>query len=144
MTRARQIENVIKKHDPMLVCRKDLKGVMRVFRKAFRKELIWLDDNKFLIYGQPELQTVFSITEDWTERTKPVDWGIEPILARLKAIDAWSNESLMEELMSSYEKSEESKRRAFRNDVESFMYEMRPAFKKTFSDTRTALMNNKF
>lgn len=36
-----------------------------------------------------------SLTEDWTSRTSPVDWGLECISKKLREIDGWNPESII-------------------------------------------------
>jgi len=45
-------------------------------------------------------------------------------MARLKAMDLWSNPKFAEDLINSYEKADETRAKEKRNDIESFFYEM--------------------
>lgn len=83
---------------------------------------------------------VFSLTDNWTLTGKPVEWGSEPILARLKAMDLWNSGVGLEEVLEHNEQVDLSRERARKNNIESFLYEFRSQFSKTFSDVNTANM----
>ena len=83
---------------------------------------------------------VFSLTDNWQLTGKPVEWGAEPILARLKAMDLWNSGVGLEEAIAHNEQVDLSKERARKNSIESFLYEFRSQFHKTFSDVNTANM----
>lgn len=87
---------------------------------------------------------IFSLTENWGLRGKPVEWGIEPILARLKAIDLWNQGvTSVDNLVAEQERVEEGKMRDFRNNTESFLKDFRRQFARATNDVNTALMDKK-
>jgi len=81
---------------------------------------------------------VFSLTDNWTLTGKPVEWGSEPILARLKAMDLWNSGVGLEEMFEHNDKVELSKERARKNNIESFLLDFRRQFAKTFDGVNTA------
>ena len=81
---------------------------------------------------------VFSLTDNWTLTGKPVEWGSEPILARLKAMDLWNNGIGLEQAIEHNTKLEESKERDRKNSIESFLLDFRRQFAKTFDGVNTA------
>lgn len=93
-----------------------------------------------ILASRPQPQPVMDLTDNWNIGGTPVEWGIEPILARLKAIDIASNPTLFEDMMKGYEKLAESKERDFTNNVESFLLDFRRQFAKTFNDINTSTM----
>jgi hypothetical protein len=84
-----------------------------------------------------------SLTRDWTANTENVDWGVEPIIQRLKDIDTWHSESVVNQLEKMHKLADESKERALQNKVEDFAHEWRPTFKKAFSDVNVSTMSKK-
>ena len=92
----------------------------------------WLND---------EEQLVCSLTDTWGSMGRPTDWGIEPVIAHLRAIDLFNRDDIFDSLMKDQERVAESKERDFRNSTESFLLEYRDAFKKDFADVRTANMD---
>ena len=130
MSRVKEINRAVKAYDSELfaVCNKPPR--IDVYRQHRDK------------LSPPHL--IFSLTEDWTVQSKPIEWGIEPVIARLKAMDLWQNGVTLDTLIDEHEKAEESKRRAFRNDVESFLYDFRSSFKKATDGVNTALIKNSY
>jgi hypothetical protein len=86
---------------------------------------------------------LFPLTDDWTISGRPVEWGIEVVLARIKAHDLWRDDSLAEQLIASYEKASESKDRDRRNNLESFLYDYRSTFAKATNGVNTSLLPKK-
>lgn len=85
---------------------------------------------------------IFALTDDWTAKGKPREWGIEPVLNRLKAIDLWkSGDSVIDRILADYEKAEESERRASRNSIESFLLEFRKPFARATNGINTSLLS---
>lgn len=70
-----------------------------------------------------------------------MNWGVEVIIARLKALDLWRNDKLAEELILGYEKDEQIKQKDFRNNVESFLKDFRRQFAKATDGINTACLS---
>lgn len=83
---------------------------------------------------------IFSLTENWSLKSQPAEWGIEPVIARLKAIDLWANGVTVEQLAEDDEKRKASSRRGFRNNIEAFMGEFRRTFAKATDSINTSLL----
>jgi hypothetical protein len=139
MGRVESITRELQNYDGQLFAKR-VQGRIDVMRKGHRMEYCGQLDDGALYHSRRADHYIFSLTENWSVSGKPVDWGILPILARLKAIDCWSRDDFMQELEESYEKNKKSKERDFSNTVESFMYEFRSAFKKTFNDINTSTL----
>lgn len=87
---------------------------------------------------------IFSLTHNWGLRGRPVEWGILPIIERLKAIDLWNQGSTwVDQIVQEQEAAQASKDRDRKNNLESFLYEMRPQFAKATNDINTSLMNKR-
>lgn len=102
------------------------------------------DDQKLHIYQErfPEDIYVCSLTDNWNKNGEPCDWGILPIINKLKAHDMASDGGVefWNMIVKDYEKNAESKRRDFDNSVESFLYEFRPQFARATNDVNTACL----
>jgi len=133
----RRITKEVQRHDKNLFAKRSHTGKVQIFRKAktYRKEVL---DNCTLFYLVDAPQYVISLTDDWSGNGKNVEWGLEPIRQRLKAIDLWSNEQLFEEIMNQNEEVDVSNERNLKNNTENFLYEFRDQFKKTFNNVNTA------
>lgn len=143
--RLARITSEIKKYDRALFCSETSEGIPAIFRKTVRQEVFDMseDEKASLVVFKDSHQLVFPLTDTWKVTGKIVDWGIEPILARLKAMDLWNNESLTEDLIKSYEKTEQTRAKDHRNNIESFFSDMRGTFKKDWSDINTSSMAKK-
>lgn len=83
---------------------------------------------------------LFCLTDTWTTKGRSVDWGIEPVMSRIKAIDIWRDDTMVERLLNDYQEDEKAQERSMHNNIEAFLYDFRSEFKKTFSDVNTASM----
>jgi hypothetical protein len=70
-----------------------------------------------------------------------VDWGIEPILARLKEMDL-HNRDVVGDLIRDYEKREQAKARHMRSENEAFFSHNHKRFARATSDINTALIKS--
>ena len=123
-SRLRDLNNELKKYDRQLYVDRDLSGKLHIYR---RKSSISND-------------YVFSLTEDWTTRGAPANWGVLPILNRLRAMDLQSHPDIFKELEDAYNKSKESKQRDTRNNVESFLLDFRRQFAKATNEINTGTL----
>lgn len=137
-----RITKAVKRYDYLLFCKRNIEGKQCIYRQGKLLESYMLDDSKVLYNVKSTPNFIFALTHNWKESGYTVDWGIEPILARLKAIDLWKRD-LADECEKNEEKHIESLARERKNTTESFLYEFRDKFKKTFSDVNTANMNKK-
>lgn len=83
---------------------------------------------------------VMSLTDNWSSSGTPVPWGIEPILMRLRQIDASSSDHLSE-IRKGRARREESAKREVRNNLEAGLYESRREFADAFKDINTSILD---
>lgn len=130
MGRLKEINRALKAFDSELTAKSQEPPRIDVFRQGRHK-----DSPPFYI---------FSLTDNWGLRGKPVPWGIEPILARLKAIDLWNQgTSTVDAILAEQEKYAASKDRERKNTLESFLYDIRRDFAKATNDINTSLMDKR-
>lgn len=136
-TRAQRLTEIVKRYDSKLYVDTIPSGALAVFRRTSR--FISYDiDGDTVAFELPSPYLVFSLTENWSAAGKAVDWGIEVILARLKAIDLWNNDRQAEELLKSYEKADAGRKKDRRNNTEAFLYDFRRQFAKAFDGVNTS------
>jgi hypothetical protein len=135
--RIESINSKIKAHDSLLFCKRNQEGKLCIYRKSQTAERYNLDDGAVLINLRSTPYLVFAITHNWKESGYDVDWGIEPILARLKAHDLW-NRDLASEVIEREEKNQASRDRAGKNMMEDFARDLYPVFKKGLKDINTS------
>lgn len=90
----------------------------------------------------PLSERVICLTDNWVETGCPVDWGIEPILAKLRAIDLWNRTDWQEWFTKQAEEHDESKKRDRRNNIESFLLDNRRSFAQATEGYTTRTLIN--
>lgn len=139
MGRAEVITRAVKQYDRELYCGRDKEGKLCIFRKSLRWEAYELEENVVLRVARPAPHLVFPLTDNWKSQGMPVDWGVMPILDRLRAHDL-HNRDLVRELEKEYDKNKEQLARESHNQAEACASEMRNQFKKAFADVNTSSM----
>lgn len=136
-----RLTGTVQRHDEKLFVKKDDFGRMVVWREGF--DLITYNVDGSIIHClSPSPRFIMALTENWSLSGEPCEWGVEPLLERLKAIDSWNLQSFVNaEMEGLNERSDESRRRSMNNKLEAAAYESYGVFKKTFADINTANMN---
>lgn len=134
-----RIESTIKRHDKELFLNKNFRGELQIMRKAY--QLVPHDFNGVeVLVKTPAPHYIMSLTADWTSRTLPVDWGLDPIVRRLQEIDGW-NEDPFQRIKKLNAKVDEKKTNAFASLSEDVAKEWRKDFKKHTKDILTHSMD---
>jgi len=154
VTWEKRLTKALKRYDPQLYARRvdtlkrDKSGEfmsqtqMHVFRKSARYEVMSFEDGHIL-YSRPQGQFVFALTDNWVSKGDPRPWGIEPVMARLKALDLWNRGvDIFDEIEKEDEKDEESSKRDLKNNTESFLYDFASEFRKATGQINTSNLKN--
>lgn len=91
-------------------------------------------------YAMSPPHFLFALTDNWKVDGRPVEWGIELVLDRIRANDLWRDDSFVENYLKLTDKWKESKERDRKNNMESFLYDFRSEFHKATKDINTALL----
>lgn len=129
----------LKEYDSQLFAKKAEDGVIHILRRTVVWDSFQFNGDTYR-YSRYEPHFVFALTDNWKPSGKPVDCSSDVVLNRIKAMDLWRDDQFVERLLAGYEKDKETKERHMRNDIESFLYEFRPQFAKTFNDVNTSTM----
>ena len=127
MGRVREITRAVASYDPCLYAQETCAGRIDIYRK-----------NRDAMYPPHFL---FALTDTWQPTGRPVDWGVEPLMNRIRAMDLWRDDTFVERWEANHEKLEQGKRRDFGNSVESFMYDFRRQFQRATNDINTSTLN---
>ena len=84
---------------------------------------------------------LFSLTDTWQPTGRPVPYGSDTIVNRIKAHDLWRDDSFVENYIKESEVRKDSKDRALKNSIESFLYDFRKTFAKATDGINTANLN---
>lgn len=136
--RVRSLNQAIQSHDRDLYVRRESHGI-NVYRKGTAFDYFDLDGFR-LLYSRPNPKFILALTDNWNVTGKPVDWGIEPVIQRLKAIDMQGDFNEVTTLMDQMEKDEEQKIISKRSKFEDMAKEMRPVFAKAFDGVNTSTL----
>lgn len=121
---AKTLDRSLKGHDRMLYVQETRAGRFDIYRKS---EM-----------GMRPPHFLFSLTDNWQLKGTPVPWGTEVVLNRIKAHDLWRDDTFVERWIKDEEARKESKERARRNSIESFLYDFRSQFHRATSDINTS------
>lgn len=67
-------------------------------------------------HGKTVDNFVLALTDSWTISGKSVDWGIEPLMKKLREMDAWTRVTLYEEFVKERETKLKDKERLRHNE----------------------------
>lgn len=124
---AKRIEQGLKNHDSLLFLQESKLGRYDVYRKTQ--------------FGEAPPNLICSLTDDWSVKGSPVEYGLYVVLDRIKAHDLWRDDSFIENWIKEREKEGESRDRARRNSIESFLYDFRSQFQRATDGINTGSLN---
>ena len=120
----KSLNKQLKSHDSELFCQETRAGRIDVYRKSK--------------WGSKPPEFIFCLTEDWTVNSRPVPWGNDVVINRIKAHDLWRDDNFIEEVLADQEKEPERQEKALRNSIESFLYDFRRQFARATDSVNTA------
>lgn len=123
-SRAKEVNRVVSLYDRELFAKRENNGAIHIYRKTGRSA----DPYHF----------VTALTNNWTVRGTPRDWGLEVIQNRLAAHDLWKNETIVDRVNAEAEQNALSRERAMNNSVESFLYDFRRQFARATDGVNTS------
>lgn len=136
--RVKTITSHLKRYDSDLFADRNNDGFINIMRNhKVYDHFKYQDKNLFVSAIRPQFVTV--LTSDWTHNTDPVEWGIEPLLHKIKQMDQWTKkENALEEIRRHNEQVDKNKERALRNEVRARAADLRRDFALATSDINTS------
>lgn len=119
-----KLNRELKNHDSFLYLQEMPNGRFDVYRRSS------------LGCNPPHL--IFSLTSNWTVKGRPIEYGIDVVLARIKAHDLWRDDTFVDNYIKSHQKLKESQDRDLSNNIESFLYDFRSQFAKATDGINTS------
>jgi hypothetical protein len=134
--RLRRINRELRSYDRNLFAVQANTGVIHVLRKAEKWEAAdALDIEEADKSTRP--QFIFATTDDWTQSGSPREWGIEPIMEHLRAMDSWTaSERPLAKIRRNRERLEQETKRAWENTNRAIAADMRRDFARVTNDIR--------
>ncbi len=137
-SRVRILNKHLKSYDWQLVSMR-LGDRINVYRyNTYWEPFEW--QNKKYLYAKKVPQFILSLSENWLADGKPVDWGIEPLMRKIREMDQWRDDSMYENLTKQRERFKELKEREFKNNVKALAYDMRRDFAQATNDINTSTL----
>ena len=126
-SRVREVNRVVKGYDKCLVAQRERNGAIHIYRR---------NPNP----ADP-LHFVMALTDTWTARGIPREWGLTVVEARLMAHDLWKNETIVDRLEKEMQKRDESLERDRKNSIEAFLYDFRRQFARATDGINTSSLS---
>ncbi len=136
---AQRLTNLVRTYDRELFCERNKAGTLCIYRNGYTGEKYDVD-GETIVWSRPTPFFIFALTHNWQYQGRPVEWGRDVIINRLKAMDLWKDRTLVDELAEGYHKDEESFDRELDNTIEAFVKDFRRPFQKAFEGVRTCNM----
>jgi hypothetical protein len=129
----------LKGHDKDLYAEQSLNGLVTVQRRSVHwQSVAW--EKGVLHYSRPISQFVLALTDTWQLQGNPVDWGIEPVLSRIKELDAYRDDSMLDQMRKERERTEELKQKSFRSEIRARAYDLRKEFAQATNEINTSTL----
>lgn len=125
--RAVHLNRIIKSHDRDLFVERSRRGTLILKRKAEVSD-VYEVDGCTLIHNRQKPQVVFHLTDNWTATGKPVDWGADAVIERLREHDTWHNPDFFRKFEEQSERARASRKRHLRSEAEAFFSDYRREF----------------
>ncbi len=133
MRREHRLTQVVKEYDPKLFVKSDETGKMHLIRKTTRMERISFNGQSVLC-SRPDYQSIFSLTDNWLSSGTAVDWGIEPIMARIREIDSHRSGEILDRINAAADEVAVEKKREVDRKSDRIAREMLDPIRKDFAD----------
>lgn len=139
MSYLRTINRELKFFDRKLYADKTADGKVQIFREGVQWDSIPFE-NSVLWYSRPQPYYILSLTHNWAQQGKPVEWGLEPLLMRLREIDDHRID-VLGKIHEENEKRAQLARRSKHNEYKAAAADSRRDFARAVNDINTSTLN---
>lgn len=130
--RASRLQKELRSYDPQLFVVKASNGMLQVWRKPDSLNLA----NLYADERPKSAQLILPITDDWTLKGRPVEWGIDPILRKISSMDAWRDDSGYDKFVKRREQAEQERVRVRSNENRARANDLRKDIARVTNDYR--------
>jgi hypothetical protein len=134
-----RLNNEVKSYWRDLYAIRTSSGMLQIYKRGVRWETFTFE-GRTLHYSRPNPQFILALTDTWTLTGKPVDWGIEPTMSRIREMDSWRDDRIYEDLVKERERAKANKDRAYRNEIRARAYDLRKDFARATNDINTSAL----
>jgi hypothetical protein len=122
--RVKEVNRVVRGYDKYLFAQRERNGAIHVYRRTLNP-------------ADP-MHSVFCLTDTWVASGRPVEWGLEVIVARLRAMDLWADETELDRIEQQQVIRDASKERHRHSSVEAFLHDFRKSFARATDGINTS------
>lgn len=126
--RVKEVNRVVRAYDKHLFAQRENNGAIHIYRRTANP-------------ADP-MHIVMCLTSNWVVSGRPVDWGLEVITSRLRAMDLWADETEIDRMEQQRIIRENAKERLRKNTTEAFLYEFRRAFARATDGINTSSLGD--
>lgn len=137
--RVESLNQHLKSHDRALYAQRSSNGVIQVYRQGTRWESFGWGDG-VMHYSRPSPHFILALTENWTLNTPGVDWGIEPVIWKLKEWDSWRDGGPLHFMRKERERAADIKERSLANEFRALAADSRRDFAKATNGINTSTL----
>ncbi len=134
--RIARLTHELQTHDRKLFAKRVSNGMIQIHR--YGERLSDCDFDPEFGPSGPASHFICALTENWTLQGKPVDWGIDPVMARIRDMDLWGSATSLDQIRAQRERNKESKAQTKRNELRAIAADMRKDFARATNDINTA------
>jgi hypothetical protein len=131
--RVRTLTKYAKEYDGDLFFKRDSNGVIHLFRNKRRLKHFTYQTQAYS-YTVDDEQHIFSLTIDWKPESRGVEWGIDPVMRKITAMDNWRDDRGYDEFCKRRDAANLAKRKQFKEHIRAGAEDMRSAFAKATND----------
>ena len=132
-TYVKRLTQEVKSYSKDLYADRSPNGNVQIYRRATRYESYEFQ-GKILTVSLPLPQLVLCLTDNWLPSGKPVEWGIEPLCSKIRAIDSHRDDSYFEKMVKQREEIDSTNKQSRRNEIRAIAADMRKDFAKATND----------
>lgn len=138
--RVRALTKRLKAYDRDLYAKRIESGMVQVYRNSTRWEAFEWQGQTFH-FSRPNPQFILPLTDDWKLTGTPVEWGIEPLMAAIRDLDNWRDDTRYDRYVEHRETAQKNNRREWKNNARALAYDMRKEFAEATNDINTSTIN---
>jgi hypothetical protein len=133
-----RLNQELRRYDRSLFAQKQGSGMIQVWRKADK----WSASD--LSYDETQssnpMHFVLALTHNWTVSGQCVDWGLEPVMARIHEMDLWSKQSFLDDLRKQRDRAKAIREQSNRNEIRARASDMRKEFAEATNEINTSTL----
>lgn len=134
-----RVTQEIKSYSKDLYAERSPNGSVQIYRKKTRWETFEFE-GKTLHVSRLEPQLILNLTDDWTKRGRPVEWGLEPLASKIREMDTHRDDTMYDRMLKENQRVDEMNARYTYNEFKAAAADCRKEFAKATNDINTSTL----